>query len=46
MGQAEVLLKLTRGRRWTPKERAEFKAIEQKALMGLVVLRNRGDTIH
>jgi hypothetical protein len=41
------LVALTHERRWTPEERAEVKAIEQKVMWGLVVLRNsRGDTVH
>jgi hypothetical protein len=38
---------LSHKRCWTPKEVAEVTAIEQKVLMGLVMLRNhRRDTLH
>jgi hypothetical protein len=43
----KALEELSHNRRWTPEEAAEVTAIEQKVLMGLVVLRNhRRDTLH
>jgi hypothetical protein len=43
----KLLEDLSHKRRWTPEEAAEVAAIENKVLMGLMVLRNhRRDTVH